>query len=98
MPALVLLAPVGLALGALIRFKLGGPVLFRQRRPGRDGQIFELIKFRTMTDARDPRGKPLPDEQRELVRRWIEGIRASAAYVPDGAGWARTGPVRVVEE
>jgi lipopolysaccharide/colanic/teichoic acid biosynthesis glycosyltransferase len=64
MPALVLLAPVGLALGALIRFKLGGPVLFRQRRPGRDGQIFELIKFRTMTDARDPRGKPLPDEQR----------------------------------
>jgi len=64
MPALALLAPVGLALGGLIRLKLGSPVLFRQRRPGRDGQIFELIKFRTMTDARDPSGKPLPDEQR----------------------------------
>jgi len=64
MPALVLLAPAGLALGALIRLKLGSPVLFRQRRPGRDGRIFELIKFRTMTDARDPSGKPLPDEER----------------------------------
>ena len=63
-PALLLLAPVGLALAALIRLKLGSPVLFRQRRPGRDGQIFELIKFRTMTDARDPSGKPLPDDQR----------------------------------
>jgi lipopolysaccharide/colanic/teichoic acid biosynthesis glycosyltransferase len=64
MPALILLAPVGLALGALIRLKLGSPVLFRQRRPGRDGQIFELIKFRTMTDARDPSGRSLPDDQR----------------------------------
>jgi lipopolysaccharide/colanic/teichoic acid biosynthesis glycosyltransferase len=63
-PALLLLAPVGLALAALIRLKLGSPVLFRQPRPGRDGQIFELIKFRTMTDARDPSGKPLPDDQR----------------------------------
>jgi len=63
-PALIGLAPVGLALGALIRLKLGSPVFFRQRRPGRDGQIFELIKFRTMTDARDPSGRSLPDDQR----------------------------------
>jgi len=63
-PALVVLAPVGLALGGLIRWKLGGPVLFRQARPGRDGRVFELIKFRTMTDAVDPSGSLLPDDQR----------------------------------
>jgi lipopolysaccharide/colanic/teichoic acid biosynthesis glycosyltransferase len=63
-PALVVLAPVGLAIAALIRLKLGAPVLFRQQRPGRGGQIFELIKFRTMTDALDPSGALLPDDQR----------------------------------
>ena len=63
-PALVVLAPVGLVVGGLIRLKLGGPVLFRQQRPGRDGQVFELIKFRTMTDTLDPSGALLPDDQR----------------------------------
>jgi sugar transferase EpsL len=63
-PALVVLAPVGLVVGGLIRLKLGGPVLFQQQRPGRDGQVFELIKFRTMTDALDPSGALLPDDQR----------------------------------
>ena len=63
-PGLVVLAPVALALGALIRLKLGGPILFRQSRPGRDGQIFELIKFRTMSNARGPDGELLPDEER----------------------------------
>jgi len=63
-PALFVLAPLGLAIGALIRLKLGDPVLFRQLRPGRDGQVFELIKFRTMADALDPNGAPLPDDRR----------------------------------
>jgi lipopolysaccharide/colanic/teichoic acid biosynthesis glycosyltransferase len=63
-PALVVLAPVGLAVGGLIRSKLGGPVLFRQQRPGRDGQLFELIKFRTMANARGADGQLLPDEER----------------------------------
>ena len=63
-PGLVVLAPVALALGALIRLKLGGPVLFRQSRPGLDGQIFELIKFRTMSNARGADGELLPDEER----------------------------------
>lgn len=63
-PALVFLAPIGLAVGALLWIKLGGPVLFRQRRPGQNDRLFELIKFRTMSNARDADGKPLPDEKR----------------------------------
>ena len=63
-PALALLAPVGLAVGGLIRLKLGGPVLFRQQRPGRDGEIFEVIKFRSMSNARGADGELLPDEER----------------------------------
>jgi len=63
-PALVALAPVGIAVGAVARAKLGGPVLFRQKRPGRNGETFELIKLRTMTDARNAEGALLPDDQR----------------------------------
>ena len=63
-PALAVLAPVGLAVGGLIRLKLGGPVLFRQQRPGRDGELFELIKFRSMSNARGADGELLPDEER----------------------------------
>jgi len=63
-PALVLLAPVGLAVGALIRLKLGGPVMFRQPRPGRNDRVFELIKFRTMSNAPGADGELLPDDQR----------------------------------
>lgn len=48
----------------LVRIKLGSPVLFRQKRPGKDEKIFELYKFRTMTDERDENGELLPDEIR----------------------------------
>lgn len=48
----------------LVRVKLGKPVFFRQIRPGRDGKPFKMIKFRTMTDARDDKGELLPDDQR----------------------------------
>ncbi|MCJ8191966.1 sugar transferase [Sphingomicrobium aestuariivivum] len=61
---LVLFAPVILLLALLIRIKLGSPVLFRQVRPGRDARPFEMVKFRTMTDARDVDGKLLPDAER----------------------------------
>lgn len=62
--ALVLLAPVLLAIALLVRWRLGSPVLFAQRRPGRGGRIFTMWKFRTMTDVVDAAGKPLTDAER----------------------------------
>jgi sugar transferase EpsL len=63
-PTLVVLSPVLAIVALLVRVKLGGPVLFRQQRPGLYGRPFALCKFRTMTDARDADGKMLPDGQR----------------------------------
>ena len=62
--ALVLLSPVLLLLVWQIRRKLGTPVLFRQVRPGRGGIPFVMYKFRTMRDAEDEHGRPLPDAER----------------------------------
>lgn len=62
--ATVGLSPVMLVTAALVRTKLGTPVLFTQDRPGRDGKVFKLYKFRTMTDERDADGELLPDDIR----------------------------------
>jgi len=62
--ALPLWAPLLAAIALLTRLKLGSPVFFRQPRPGRHGRVFQLIKFRTMTGARDATGELLPDAQR----------------------------------
>lgn len=62
--ALIVLSPVLLVTAILVRLKLGSPILFTQDRPGRDGKIFKLYKFRTMTDKRDESGNLLPDEIR----------------------------------
>ncbi len=62
--ALLMLAPLLAALALLIRWKLGTPIIFLQRRPGLHGKPFTLYKFRTMTDERDEQGNLLPDEQR----------------------------------
>ena len=61
---LILFAPVFLLLAILIRRQMGSPVFFRQTRPGKDGQPFEMLKFRTMRDAIGPDGQPLPDADR----------------------------------
>jgi lipopolysaccharide/colanic/teichoic acid biosynthesis glycosyltransferase len=63
-PMAVVSAPIGAITWVLVRLKLGKPALFRQQRPGKDEQIFEMVKFRTMTDERDAGGELLPDEQR----------------------------------
>lgn len=62
--AILILGLPLLIVALLIRVKLGSPVLFKQRRPGKDGKIFEIYKFRTMTDARDKDGNLLPDNER----------------------------------
>ncbi|WP_414051204.1 sugar transferase [Macrococcus animalis] len=62
--ALVLLSPVIVTSAVLIKKKLGSPVIFKQTRPGKDGEPFEIYKFRTMTDERDVRGELLPDSER----------------------------------
>ena len=61
---LLLLSPVLVVSAVAVRAKLGSPVLFRHPRAGKDGRTFVMYKFRTMTDARDADGKPLPDEAR----------------------------------
>ena len=62
--ALPVLLAAMLLLAWLVRRKLGSPVFFRQTRPGRHGRPFDMIKFRTMTDARGPDGRLLPDADR----------------------------------
>lgn len=62
--ALLVLAPLLAVIALLVRIKLGSPVLFRQQRPGLHGEPFTILKFRTMTDARDGEGNLLPDSVR----------------------------------
>lgn len=69
---LVVLSPVVAVTALLVRVKLGSPVLFRQVRPGLDERPFGLVKFRSMTDARDAHGELLPDAQRlPPFGRWL---------------------------
>ncbi len=62
--ALLVLAPVLAIVAAIVRWRFGAPVFFTQERIGRYGSAFRIIKFRTMTNARDASGQLLPDEQR----------------------------------
>ena len=61
---LIVLSPILLITSVLIRIKLGSPIFFTQDRLGKDGKVFKMIKFRTMLDAVDKWGEPLPDEER----------------------------------
>ncbi len=60
----IVIFPVFLILCILVRTKLGSPIFFKQKRCGKDEKTFEMIKFRTMTDARDENGELLPDTER----------------------------------
>lgn len=69
---LALLVPLLGIIALVVRSRLGGPVLFRQPRPGHRGRVFELLKFRTMRDLRDEGGHLLPDEARLTVTgEWL---------------------------
>lgn len=76
--ALLVLAavwPIMLAVAVLIRFDMGTPVIFRQLRPGLNGKIFSVLKFRTMKHAVDAAGEPLPDAERlTKLGRWIRRL------------------------
>ncbi len=62
--SLILLSPLLLAIATIVRFKLGSPVFFHQQRPGLNGKPFIILKFRTMADHRDQKGRLLSDTER----------------------------------
>ncbi|KAF7779302.1 hypothetical protein PMAN_a0163 [Pseudoalteromonas marina] len=62
--AFVMLLPIIIIVGILIRTKLGSPILFTQDRPGLNGKVFKMMKFRTMLDGKDKHGNLLPDDER----------------------------------
>ena len=62
--ALIFLSPIFLIVAYKVRKNLGSPIFFYQERPGKNGQIFKMMKFRSMKDAFDKEGNPLPDDQR----------------------------------
>ena len=74
--AIIVLSPVMAVTAVLVRIKLGSPVIFKQKRPGKDERIFEMYKFRSMTDARDENGELLPDEVR--LTSFGKKLRASS--------------------
>jgi len=70
--ALLVLWPLMVGVAILVRVRLGSPVLFRQRRPGRGGELFELIKFRSMSERREADGRVASDEARLTpFGRWL---------------------------
>lgn len=74
--ALIVFGWLYIILAVLVRVKLGSPVLFTQPRPGKGERIFKLYKFRTMTDARDEQGNPLPDDVR--LTKFGKALRATS--------------------
>lgn len=74
--ALVILSPLLILTAFLIRIKLGEPVFFKQLRPGKNEKIFGILKFRTMTDAKDENGNLLPDEIR--LTRFGQFLRSTS--------------------
>lgn len=75
-PSVILLAPLFIIIWFLVRFKIGKPALFRQQRPGLHGKPFQILKFRTMSDARDSEGNLRPDAER--LTRFGRFLRATS--------------------
>ena len=82
---IILLSPLMLLLSILIRIKLGGPVIFKQVRPGLHGALFQIWKFRTMLDARTRDGKLLTDAERlECLKNGVEVLSDEERLTPFG--------------
>lgn len=75
-PLAIVLSPIVAVVAIMVRIKLGAPVLFRHKRPGLDGKPFIMLKFRTMTEARDPSGELRPDAER--ITSFGRFLRASS--------------------
>ena len=74
--ALIVFSWLYIIIAVLVRIKLGSPVIFKQPRPGKDEKIFNLYKFRSMTDERDENGELLPDEVR--LTKFGKALRATS--------------------
>ena len=74
--ALIVFSWLYIIIAILVRIKLGSPVIFKQPRPGKDERIFNLYKFRSMTDERDENGNLLPDEVR--LTKFGRALRATS--------------------
>ena len=74
--ALILFWPILLIIALAVKINMGSPVVFEQERPGLGGKIFKIRKFRTMVDAVDSKGSPLPDDQR--LTKFGKWLRASS--------------------
>ena len=92
--ACIVLSPVLLVVAILVRVKLGTPVMFSQERPGLNGEIFKLYKFRTMTSETDENGNLLPDEQR--LTAFGKKLRATSLDELPELGCILTGKMSVV--
>lgn len=73
---LLVFSPALAATAFLVRVNLGAPILFKQKRPGKDEKVFEILKFRTMTDRKDRNGEPLADEER--LTRFGKKLRSAS--------------------
>ncbi len=74
--ALMFFSPLIIVVAIMVKIKLGSPVIFRQKRPGKDEKTFEMFKFRTMTDKKDENGNLLPDKDR--LTRFGKALRCSS--------------------
>lgn len=71
LPSVIVIFPVLIIISLLVKGRMGSPVLFCQKRPGKNGVPFLMFKFRTMTDERDEEGNLLPDKQRLTKMGWF---------------------------